>query len=128
MNVPEDLLYTNSHEWVRVEDDVAEIGITDFAQEQLSDLTFVELPTVRDILNAGDEVAVVESVKAASDVYSPISGEVIEINDALESKPDVLNSDPYGEGWLFKVRMSNPAELEDLLSPADYHALLPDGD
>jgi glycine cleavage system H protein len=128
MNVPDDLLYTNSHEWVRVEDDVAEIGITDFAQEQLSDLTFVELPTVRDILNAGDEVAVVESVKAASDVYSPISGEVIEINDALESKPEVLNSDPYGEGWLFKVRMTNPAELEDLLTPADYHALLPEGD
>lgn len=128
MNVPDDLLYTNSHEWVRVEDDVAEIGITDFAQEQLSDLTFVELPTVRDILNAGDEVAVVESVKAASDVYTPIGGEVIEINEILETRPELLNTDPYGEGWLFKVRMSAPSELADLLTPAEYQGLLPEAD
>lgn len=128
MKVAEDVLYTNSHEWVRVEDNVAEIGITDFAQEQLSDLTFIELPTVRDILNAGDEVAVVESVKAASDVYSPISGEVIEVNEALEAQPELLNADPYGAGWLFRVRMSNAIEVGDLLSPADYQALLPDAD
>ncbi len=128
MNVPDDLLYTNSHEWVRVEGDTATIGITDFAQDQLSDLTFVELPAGGDELESGKEVAVVESVKAASDVYSPLTGTVTEVNSELEDQPELLNSDPFGKGWLFKVSMSNKSELDNLLDPAAYKALLPAGD
>ena len=128
MNVPDDLLYTNSHEWVRVEGDTATVGITDFAQDQLSDLTFIELPSEGDELESGKEVAVVESVKAASDVYSPVSGTVTEVNRELEDNPGLLNTDPFGKGWLFKVQMSNQDELDAMLDPADYKDLLPAGD
>jgi glycine cleavage system H protein len=126
MNVPADLLYTPSHEWASPEGKRVRVGITDFAQSQLADLTFVDLPKVGDIVSAGDEVAVVESVKAASDVYSPISGKVIEINEALSSSPEAINQDPFGEGWLFVVEPSDDSELGTLLDAAAYRDLLPD--
>jgi glycine cleavage system H protein len=115
-----DLKYANSHEWVRVEGDEAIIGISDHAQEELTELVFIELPEVGSELAMGDPCAVVESVKTASDIYSPLSGEVIETNDALETEPGTVNEDPYGDGWFFKIRLSNLDELDALLSPDDY--------
>lgn len=125
MNVPSDLLYTKSHEWVRVDGDTAVIGITDFAQQQLSDLTFVELPSVGDQVSAGDEVAVVESVKAASDVYSPITGTVTQVNDDLERKPELLNQLPYEDGWLFEITIASPGEIDTLMKPDAYADQMP---
>ena len=116
-----DLLYTKTHEWIRVEDDIAVIGITDFAQEQLGDITYVELPAVGTVVEAGQEMGSVESVKAASEIYSPVSGEVIEINGELEATPEKVNSDPYGEGWLLRVRLSD--EPAGLLSPEEYEEI-----
>ena len=116
-----DLLYTNTHEWVRVEDEIAVIGITDFAQEQLGDITYVELPAVGDVLEAGQEMGSVESVKAASELYCPVSGEVIEVNDELEGAPEKVNSDPFGEGWMLRVKLS--AEPVGLLSPEEYEEI-----
>mgnify|MGYP000666294101 FL=1 len=115
-----DLKYANSHEWVRVEGDEAIIGISDHAQEELTELVFIELPEVGSELAMGDPCAVVESVKTASDIYAPLSGEVIETNDALDTEPGTVNDDPYGDGWFFKIRLANPEELDDLLSPDDY--------
>ena len=115
-----DLKYANSHEWVRVEGDEAIIGISDHAQEELTELVFIELPDLGRELPAGDPCAVVESVKTASDIYAPLSGEVIETNDALDTEPGTVNDDPYGDGWFFKIRLANPEELDDLLSPDDY--------
>ena len=115
-----DLKYANSHEWVRVEGHEAIIGISDHAQEELTELVFIELPEVGSELAMGDPCAVVESVKTASDIYSPLSGEVIETNDALETEPGTVNEDPYGDGWFFKIRLSNLDELDALLSPDDY--------
>ena len=115
-----DLKYANSHEWVRVEGDEAIIGISDHAQEELTELVFIELPEVGSELAMGDPCAVVESVKTASDIYSPLSGEVIETNDALETEPGTVNEDPYSDGWFFKIRLSNLDELDALLSPDDY--------
>jgi len=120
--VPPDLKFANSHEWVRVNGDVATVGISDHAQQELTDVVFVEVPAVGRKVKAGEAVAVVESVKTASDVYSPVSGEVVESNKTLAEKPDLVNSDPYGQGWFFKVKLSNPAEVNKLLSPADYSA------
>jgi glycine cleavage system H protein len=120
-NVPNDLKYAKSHEWVRDEEDgTVVIGITDHAQELLGDLVFVELPEVGDTVDAGAECAVVESVKAASDVYSPVSGEVIAINETLVDTPETVNQDAFGDGWLFQVRLSAPAELDDLLDADAY--------
>ncbi|MDP6795480.1 MAG: glycine cleavage system protein GcvH [Verrucomicrobiota bacterium] len=119
-DVPTDLRYANSHEWVNVEGDTATIGISDHAQEELTELVFIELPEVGSQLTAGDPCAVVESVKTASDIYSPVSGQVIEINDALDTEPGTINEDPYGDGWFFKVRLSNLEEIDDLLSDKDY--------
>lgn len=116
-----DLLYTKTHEWVRVEDEIAVIGITDFAQEQLGDITYVELPAVGTTLEAGQEMGSVESVKAASELYCPVSGEVVEINGELESAPEKINADPFGEGWLLRVRLS--AEPTELLSPEEYEEI-----
>lgn len=123
--IPNDLKYTNDHEWVRVNGDVAEVGITHFAQEQLGDIVFVEVPAVGTVLAAGDRLGVVESVKTVSDVFAPVSGEVIEINPLLVEdndgfQPEIVNSDPFGEGWMVRVRMSDSAELGKLLSAADY--------
>jgi glycine cleavage system H protein len=122
-NAPTELKYAKSHEWARDEGDgTVTVGITEHAQEQLGDLVFVELPEVGRQVRAGGECAVVESVKAASDVYSPVSGEVVEANSALADAPELVNSGPYGEGWMFKVRMSDPAELGALLDAAGYLA------
>lgn len=126
MNVPRDLRYTTSHEWVRVKGDIATVGISDFAQHQLSDLTFVELPDVGDEVAASDEVAVVESVKAASDIYAPVSGTIHAINDEVIEHPDLINTDPYGDGWLFKVQFKDRSELQDLLDPDAYEEQLPE--
>ncbi len=126
MNIPRDLLYTQSHEWVRIRGKHATVGITDFAQAQLGDLTYVELPAADDELSASDEAAVVESVKAASDVYAPLSGRVLEINSRVVEHPDIINRDPYGEGWLFKLEISDPSEKEDLLDADRYEEIIPE--
>jgi glycine cleavage system H protein len=125
MSIPQDLFYAKTHEWVSFEDGVATVGITDFAQSQLSDLTFVELPEVGAEFGAGDEAAVVESVKAAADVYAPISGEVIEINDELEDAPELINNDPFGKGWLFKLKANDESELDRLMDADSYDELCP---
>ena len=119
-DIPTDLNYASSHEWVSVEGDTAIIGISDHAQEELTELVFIELPELGRELTAGNSCAVVESVKTASDIYAPLSGEVIETNDALDTEPGTVNDDPYGDGWFFKIRLTNPKELDDLLSPDDY--------
>ena len=122
-NAPTELKYAKSHEWARNEGDgTVTVGITEHAQEQLGDLVFVELPEVGAAVAAGGDCAVVESVKAASDVYSPVSGEVLEVNGALADAPELVNSGPYGEGWMFKVRMSNPDELGGLMDASGYLA------
>lgn len=118
---PSELKYASSHEWARLEEDgTVTIGITDHAQEALGDVVFVELPEVGDRLAAGDEAGVVESVKAASDIYAPVSGEVIAINDALEDEPETVNGDPYNDGWFYRMQPDDTAELENLLSAEDY--------
>ena len=125
--LPNELRYLETHEWVRNEGDgIATIGITDHAQEALGDVVFVELPEVGRVLAAGEESAVVESVKAASDIYAPVSGEVIAINEALEDEPETINNSPYGDGWFYKVRMSDPAELEGLLDAGGYRDAVED--
>ena len=117
-------LYTADHEWLRIEGDVATIGVTDYAQSQLGDVVFVELPKVGRSLKKAEAAAVVESVKAASDVYAPISGEVLEVNEALADGPQALNEDPYGDGWICTIRMSDPSEYDKLLDAAAYEALI----
>jgi glycine cleavage system H protein len=117
---PQDLHYTKQHEWVRLSDGVGEVGITDYAQKELGDIVYVDLPRVGAQLEQGKVMGSVESVKAVSDVYSPLSGEVIEINDALATAPEKLNESPHGDGWLVKVRLSIPGEIQGLLSAADY--------
>ncbi len=122
--VRDDLYYTKEHEWVKVEGDTAIVGITDYAQSELGDILYVELPDVGKTVSAGDVLATVEAVKAVSDVYAPLSGEVIEVNEALSTTPEVINKDPYGEGWMVKIKISNPDEVNQLLSPADYRNLI----
>lgn len=123
IETPADLKYAETHEWLRDEGDgVISVGITDYAQDALGDVVYVELPEVGDQLAAQDEAGVVESVKAASDIYAPVSGEVIAINEALEEEPEIINESPYGDGWFFKMKMSDPAELTDLLGAAEYIA------
>ena len=121
-NVPTDLKYAKSHEWVRVTGGTAVIGITDHAQHELTDIVFVELPDVGDKVKAGDACAVVESVKTASDIYAPVSGEIVEANKPVVDDPALLNSEPYEDGWLYKIKLSNPAELDALLTPESYKA------
>ncbi len=121
MSVPGDLQYTKSHEWVRTEDGVATVGITDHAQDELGDVVFVELPETGATLAPGDSFGAVESVKAVSDLYAPVGGEVVEVNGALEDSPEKINEDPYGEGWILKLQISDEG---DLLSAADYEKLL----
>ena len=124
MNIPEDLKYTESHEWVRVQGRQALVGITDHAQAELSDVVYVELPKVGASLQAGAPAAVVESVKAAGDIYAPVTGTVAAVNEVLAKNPALVNSDPYGEGWLFVVELGNPAEVEALKDAAGYRALI----
>lgn len=119
-NIPSDLRYAKSHEWVRVEGNVATIGISDHAQEELTELVFIELPEAGRELEQRDACAVVESVKTASDIYSPISGKVIEVNEPVSENSGIVNEDPYGEGWLFKLEMSEPSEVEELLTSESY--------
>ncbi len=124
-NIPSELKFTNSHEWVRAEGDgTYTIGISEHAQELLGDMVFVELPEVGDEVNAGEDCAVAESVKAASDVYSPLTGEIVAVNEELEDSPEQVNSDPYGDGWLFRVKASDESELAELLDAEAYQALI----
>ncbi len=124
MNIPNDLKYTKTHEWVRVEGDIAVVGITDHAQHELTDIVYVELPTMDSEVHAGKECAVVESVKAASDIYAPVSGDVLAANEQLANAPELVNKDPYGQGWLFKVKLRDSGELGELLTPQEYAALI----
>ncbi len=119
-NVPAELKFLSSHEWVLVEGDIATIGVSDHAQELLGDLVFVELPELESSVSAGDSVAVIESVKAASDTYAPVSGEIVEVNDELEDSPERINDDPYGDGWMYKIKMEDPDEIGDLLDAEAY--------
>jgi glycine cleavage system H protein len=119
-NIPSDLKYTKSHEWVRVSGDTATVGITDHAQHELTDIVFVELPDAGRKVKAGEACAVVESVKTASDIYSPVSGEILETNRLVVDDPALVNSEPHDSGWFYKIKLSNPAELNALLSPEAY--------
>ncbi|MBE6182225.1 MAG: glycine cleavage system protein GcvH [Rikenellaceae bacterium] len=123
-NVPANLKYSNDHEWCRVEGDIAVIGITDFAQSQLGDIVFVDIPTEGETLAAGEVFGSIEAVKTVSDVFLPVGGEVVEFNEAVDADPALVNKDPYGEGWMVKVRMSNPAEYDTLLTAAQYEELI----
>lgn len=123
--IPGDLKYTKDHEWLKdLSDGTVSIGITDYAQSSLGDVTFVELPAVGDTFNAGDTFGVVESVKAASDLFMPVGGEVLEINEALESEPEKVNSSPYDDAWLLKLKLSSPAEVSQLMSAEDYQNIV----
>ena len=124
--VPSELKFLSSHEWVLIEDGVATVGVTDHAQELLGDLVYVELPDEGSSIAAGDSVGVIESVKAASDTYAPVSGEVIEVNGELENAPDKINDDPYGDGWMYKVSMEDPEEVGDLLDAEAYSEAIAD--
>ncbi len=126
MSVPTDLKFTKDHEWVRIEGDTATFGVTDHAQEALGDIVFVELPEVGRNVDAGEAYGVVESVKAVSDVYAPVAGEVIEINEALEGEPDLVNSDAYGTGWIIKVKISENNDSAELMNPEEYTEFLDD--
>lgn len=120
MEFPEDVKYSKEHEWVLVEGNVATVGITDYAQDQLGDIVFVELPAVGDKVSKEDAFGVVESVKAVSDIYAPVSGKVLEVNDDLPENPEMLNEDPYGDGWMIKIEMNDPDELQELMTAAEY--------
>jgi len=124
MNIPAELRYNSSHEWVRLEGDIATVGITDHAQAELTDVVFVELPAVGRQVDMGDPTAVVESVKAASDIYAPISGEVVEGNPAVEADPSLVNTDPYGNGWIFKMRVKDLSAVEKLMDASAYQAMI----
>ena len=128
-DIPSELKYASSHEWARLDSDgIVTVGITDHAQEALGDVVFVENPDMGADLAAQEEAGVVESVKAASDIYAPVSGEIVEVNEALEDEPEIINSDPYGDGWFFKIKASDVSELESLLDAAGYQASCADED
>ena len=124
MNIPSDLKYTRDHEWVRVEGNIATIGITDFAQGELGDIVYVEVETVDETLDQEEVFGTVEAVKTVSDLFLPVSGTIVEFNESLEDQPEVVNSDPYGEGWMIRVEMSDPSQVESLLSDAEYKELI----
>lgn len=124
MNIPEDVKYTKDHEWVRADGDTATVGISDYAQGELGDIVFIDFPGTGDATKQFESCASIEAVKAVSDLYAPVSGEVTEINTELEGDPQRVNKDPYGEGWLLKIKMSDPGELDALLSPEDYKKLI----
>jgi len=120
MKIPKDLKYTNDHEWVKIEGDVATVGITDFAQVELGDIVYVEVETVDETLEREEVFGTVEAVKTVSDLFSPLSGEIIEFNESLEDEPEKVNTDPYGEGWMVKIKFSDASEIDDLLSAEEY--------
>ncbi|MEM6734521.1 MAG: glycine cleavage system protein GcvH [Bacteroidota bacterium] len=122
MNIPAELLYTKDHEWVKIEDSIATVGITDFAQGELGDIVYVEIETEGETIDAGEIFGTVEAVKTVSDLFMPVSGEVIEVNEGLESNPESVNADPYGEGWMIKIKITDKGDL--LISPEDYEAEL----
>ena len=124
MNVPVDLKYTKDHEWIRIDGDTAYIGITDFAQRELGDIVFIEIETEGETLIKEEVFGTIEAVKTVSDMFMPVSGEILEVNQALEESPDVVNKDPYGKGWMVKIKLSNPSEVNELLSADNYMALL----
>ena len=124
MNIPSELKYTKDHEWVKIEGDVATVGITDFAQGELGDIVYVEVETVDEELEREEVFGTVEAVKTVSDLFLPVSGEIIEFNEALEEEPEMVNSDPYGEGWMIKIKMTDTSEVEDLMSSDDYKQLV----
>ena len=124
MNIPDQLLYTQDHEWVRIEGDTATVGITDFAQGELGDIIFVEFPAVGDTFSQGDTFGTVEAVKTVADLFIPVSGGIIAVNDALDDAPEKVNSDPYGDGWMVKVRLSDSGEIDNLLDSVAYKALV----
>jgi glycine cleavage system H protein len=124
MTVPDDLKYTSEHEWIRVEGDEAVVGVTDFAQEELGDVVFLEIETEGETLSRGDTFGTIEAVKTVSDLYMPLDGEVLEVNKALEEAPELVNTQPYGEGWMIRIRISDPAQIDELLSADNYRALI----
>ena len=124
MNIPAELKYTKDHEWVKIEGDTAIVGITDFAQSELGDIVFVDVESVDEELNAGDVFGSVEAVKTVSDLYLPISGKVVEFNEELESEPELVNTDPYGKGWIIKLKIANDADQSELLSAEQYQEVI----
>ncbi|WP_290699495.1 glycine cleavage system protein GcvH [Lacinutrix sp.] len=124
MNIPSELKYTKDHEWIKVEGDVITIGITDFAQSELGDIVYVEVETVDETLDAEEVFGTVEAVKTVSDLFLPVAGEIIEFNESLEDEPEKVNTDPYGEGWMVKVKVSNVSDLDNLLSAEDYKGVI----
>jgi glycine cleavage system H protein len=125
---PSDYLYSREHEWVRVDDDVCVLGITEFAQQELGEVVFVELPEVGQMFNANDEIGTIESVKAVAEVYTPVAGEIIEVNDSVVDDPELLNEDPHGEGWLIKVRFSSASDLKSLMNAEQYEEFVQSGE
>ena len=124
MNIPADLKYSKDHEWVKIEGDTATVGITDFAQSELGDIVYVEVETLDETLDKDEVFGTVEAVKTVSDLFLPLSGEIVAFNEALEDEPEKVNSDPYGDGWMVKIKISNQEEVEQLLSDSDYKALI----
>lgn len=124
MNVPDDLKYTREHEWIRVEGDDVVVGVTEFAQGELGDVVFIEIETEGETLSYGDTFGTIEAVKTVSDLYMPLDGKVVEFNQALEDTPELVNSQPFGDGWMIRIRMSDPKQLEELLSADEYRALI----
>jgi glycine cleavage system H protein len=124
MNIPAELKYTKDHEWVKIEGDVAIVGITEFAQSELGDIVYVEIETIGETLNQEEVFGSVEAVKTVSDLFMPVSGEILEFNEALEGNPELVNSDPYGEGWMIKIKLSDASQYDELLDAASYEGLI----
>jgi glycine cleavage system H protein len=125
---PSDYLYTKEHEWIRVEEDLAVLGITEYAQQELGEVVYVELPETGQVFNSGDEIGTIESVKAVAEVYTPVAGEIVETNEAVVEDPELLNDDPHSEGWLVKIRFSSAADLKDLMNAEAYEAFVQSGE
>ena len=124
MNIPEELKYTEEHEWIRLEGNIATIGITDFAQSELGDIVYIEVDTLDSEINSNDVFGTVEAVKTVSDLFMPVTGKVVEVNSSLEDAPEVVNDDPYGQGWIIKIEVTNPADVENLMSSDNYRNLI----
>jgi len=128
MNIPQDLIYSKEHEWCRIDGDVAMIGVTDFAQGELGDVVFLELPEVGDTTVLGEEFGTIEAVKAVAELFAPVSGEVVEVNAIVIDSPETVNEDPYGNGWMVKISISDPAELDSLMDSSGYEAMIGEGE